>query len=451
MITTIEKDYLEEVRDLLHEHGFQGIRYYIKGEKVSIVNVDMNEIDYVEKSEELLCFAEGGKAGKKCCTYFNLFSDKDGILKRMEDSSKAANSEYVYNPIKDKDKSLGYEANGGQEECPNISEVLKKLKDAEAAAYEVESVYYINKCEYKEYKEEILMIDDSGNTVLDSSGYCSGTIGIVAEKNGDKNIASEYVFGDDLSALDLKKMARNAGRKAVQGLGGKALPSGKYKAIIQNSVMAEILEGFLPIFYGDYVQDGISKFKDSIGKRVANTTIDFIEDPFYKGGRTRRYIDDEGNKVQRKYIIEKGVLKNILYNNDSAKKANIISTGNGFKSSISSEVGVNITNVLLCGSEITPIVSLYDEITNGVVVTSVDGVFAGVNINNGDFSLIAKGNLIYDSELKDAFSDVTISGNIYEVLNNILLLGDDLASAPPYCASVISPSVLVNEITISGS
>ena len=80
----------------------------------------------------------------------------------------------------------------------------------------------------------------------------------------------------------------------------------------------------------------------------------------------------------------------------------------------------------------------------------VDGVFAGINVMTGTFSLIVKGRKIENGQETDAFCQVTIAGNFFDMLGQIQGIANDYISTYPDCASVIAPSVYVGELAVSG-
>ena len=80
----------------------------------------------------------------------------------------------------------------------------------------------------------------------------------------------------------------------------------------------------------------------------------------------------------------------------------------------------------------------------------VDGVFAGINVMTGTFSLIVKGRKIENGRETDAFCQVTIAGNFFDMLGQIQGIANDYISTYPDCASVIAPSVYVGELAVSG-
>ena len=70
----------------------------------------------------------------------------------------------------------------------------------------------------------------------------------------------------------------------------------------------------------------------------------------------------------------------------------------------------------------------------------------GVNVVTGDYSRGAAGLWIRDGELAFAVSEVTIAGNLKDMLLNLEAVGADLE----FRGSVASPTLKIGEMTVGG-
>ena len=86
----------------------------------------------------------------------------------------------------------------------------------------------------------------------------------------------------------------------------------------------------------------------------------------------------------------------------------------------------------------------------GIYITNVDGLHAGLNKVSGDYSLSAHGYEIENGKIKRPVNQITIASNFFETLLNIEEIGNDLRFGFPFGGYVGSPSIKVNNITISG-
>ena len=139
------------------------------------------------------------------------------------------------------------------------------------------------------------------------------------------------------------------------------------------------------------MQKGLSLLAGREGEQIASECLTLRDVPMYEDALTKIPFDDEGVLTTEKVIIDKGVFASALYNLKSAHKAEKASTGNGFKSG--STIGVSPTNLVVTPGEKT-FDELCEEAGEGIILTELSGLHAGVNPISGDFSLLCEGYLI---------------------------------------------------------
>jgi PmbA protein len=83
-------------------------------------------------------------------------------------------------------------------------------------------------------------------------------------------------------------------------------------------------------------------------------------------------------------------------------------------------------------------------VKDGFYVTELIGF--GVNIVTGDYSRGAAGIWIRNGELAFPVSEVTIAGNLGEMLLNLETVGSDLE----FRGSTAAPTLLIPEMTVGG-
>jgi PmbA protein len=105
--------------------------------------------------------------------------------------------------------------------------------------------------------------------------------------------------------------------------------------------------------------------------------------------------------------------------------------------------GIGAGNLFLEKGAVSP-QQLLADIKVGFYVTELMGF--GVNMVTGDYSRGAAGLWIENGELTFAVEEVTIAGNLKEMLNNITAIADDLE----FRGSVASPTLRIDGMTIAG-
>ena len=248
---------------------------------------------------------------------------------------------------------------------------------------------------------------------------------------------------------DLNELAQKAAEGAVARMGAGSHSTGNFPVVLEARVVAELLDAFMPAFFAQNIHSRMSVLAGRLGEQLTGENISILEDPHMEGGYCTRHFDDEGVATQPKAIVDKGTLSCWLYNRSSAKKMESVSGGNGFKVSFNTTVSTGYTNVYIPGGDHTPD-ELLAQMGNGLLISSVSGVFAGARANSGDFSLISTGYRIENGQRGKAVSQITISGNFFEMLKHVAAIGNDEHWMISTNGNVRTPSLYVTSMVISG-
>lgn len=457
MISRENRQRAERLKVLLEREGFEKIQFYLQEQYGYEVNVFLQETDRKSVSRELRAFVEAWKKEQRYYTYANSLECPQEIIGRLKEAEHAGNDAELSEVQPEAWAQDGVDFSGEMCNSENLwdpedlGSTEELLKRAERAALS-HGADVVNECACYYQKTKTAIYHPKGQWLEDHGEYRYMGVSAIARAAGDTASAYAGAYGMPGEAFSPERLAEEAADEAKSRLHSVVLSSGVYKVVLKNSVMAELLEAYLPIFYGNTMQEGMSRLKDREKTKIASEQITIVEDPNLAGGRERRIIDDEGNAVQKKYLIRNGIFETALYHNASAEEAGKQSTGNGFKADFRSEIGTGVTNVELRSSDGQgkTLEELTDAVGEGILVTGIDGTFAGVDVRSGNFSLISKGVIIRNGKKAEAFSQVTIAGNFYEMLNQILEVGNDPAETAPSAAFVRTPSVYVGNLTVSG-
>lgn len=171
-----------------------------------------------------------------------------------------------------------------------------------------------------------------------------------------------------------------------------------------------------------------------------------VNDPLFPDAISQSAFDDEGVACHKTDIISNGVMTSLLHNLSTSKRLNTESTGNGFKGSVMAPVGVRPYNLYLEPKDAS-YEAMLESIDEGLVITSLQGLHAGVNAINGEFSLQSAGYFVKNGKVEHPVTLIVVSGNLFDVLNNIEMIGNDLTFT---FSRVGSPSVKISSLSISG-
>lgn len=286
---------------------------------------------------------------------------------------------------------------------------------------------------------------------LDLENYC-GVNGVLAEAVVCENevFESAYKVEEYKEDLDTESIAHKAVDDALEKIDSSLVSTGKYNVIIDGRQMRAILSSFSSVFSSKNAQMGLSLLAGKEGDQVASDIITITDDPMRSGVSIQTHFDAEGVATSRKNIVENGVLKTLLYNRETALKAQKETTANASKASYAAPIGISPYAFCIEAGEYT-LDQLFDMAKDGIYVTALKGLHAGANAVTGDFSIESAGFLIKDGKKAEAVKSFTIAGNFFELLKSISALSDKVEMGIPSGFTTYgSPAVLVKDMSIAG-
>ena len=248
---------------------------------------------------------------------------------------------------------------------------------------------------------------------------------------------------NDFSKFNEDELVKNIVKKTVSQLGGEACESGEYKCVFSPEATASLMRVYMSHVDSEEVQKHSSLFIGKLGQKVASNKVT-IEDRPLQRNVYARWFDDEGVATYNKALVKNGVLQTYLYNLTTASKDGVESTGNGYKKG--SQMGVSASNLYLKPGKKSQ-EELFAEVGNGVFITEVSGLHAGLNPQSGNFSLQSTGFMIENGKKGKPLDLITVSGNLLDVFKDIVEVGNDVTVSP---SGVSAESVLIKKIAVSG-
>ena len=342
------------------------------------------------------------------------------------------------------------------ETLERISEKTKieKAKCLEASTRSVDSerIKKVRKASYQEVLSRTTLINSNGLQFSYDHTLASVNVTAVAEESGESEVGWDFDVSHFFNDLDVEKVGRSAGRKALESLGGKRIPSGVYPVILRNNVASEFLSLLAPSFLADQVLKGKSPLKGKQGEKFFSPLLTIVDDGLYPKGISTRPIDGEGMLSQRTSLVTRGEVTSYLYDRYWANRGSLSpsgsrvgSTGNSRRHGIKSPPGVGISNFYIETGD-HPFSKLMENLFRGLVVEEVMGLHT-VDPISGDFSLGCSGDWIDRGEKVHPVKSVAIAGNLFELFRKVIAVGEDLR----FFGGVGSPSLLVKDFLISGN
>ncbi len=200
------------------------------------------------------------------------------------------------------------------------------------------------------------------------------------------------------------------------------ITTGSYPVVFTSKAIGTLLTTFEIGCNGKLVQKGASPLTGKLGQKIIDERINIYDDSTIDYADGSYICDGEGVHAQRTPIFESGVLKNYIYDLQTAGMMNAKSTGNGTRS-FASQPSPGNSNVIIEPGEMK-FEDMIKDMKRGILVDQVLGGGQS-NVLAGEFSVnIDLGYLVENGEIIGRVKDCMIAGNVFEVFNNIIAIGD---------------------------
>ncbi len=294
----------------------------------------------------------------------------------------------------------------------------------------------------------IRLVNSHGLDLENSCGITAVMAAAVVAKDGE--VENDYAVRELKEGLSTAEIAKEVVDEALSKIGAGSVESGKMNVILDGKQMRSILAVFSSAFSAKSAQMGMSLLAGKENTVIASDIVTISDDPKREGISIQSYFDAEGVAAYRKNIVENGVLKTLLHNRETAKRAGVETTGNASKGGYSSPVDISPYAFCIEAGNYTED-DLLALAGNGVYVTEVKGLHAGANPVTGDFSLESAGFLIKDGKKANAVKSFTIAGNFFELLKSIAALSNEVKFGVPGGKTTFgSPDVLIKDMSVAG-
>ncbi len=196
---------------------------------------------------------------------------------------------------------------------------------------------------------------------------------------------------------------------------------------------------------GKEVYKGTSPMKGKIGEKLFDEKVTIVDDGTIDGKFASASYDDEGVPRRRNMLVEKGVLKGFIYDLKTAAQSGVESTGNASRQ-LFYPPEPSFTNFVIQAGQ-TPLKDMLAGIDEGIMVEDLLGLGQG-NIISGAFSNpLALAFKIEKGEIVGRVKDLSIAGNIYDLLKNVAAVSQE---AQWVYSTFYAPYVLISEMNVAG-
>ena len=450
-IKSAEK-FMEKLVKAGQDYGFEECEASFASESSMSIDILNGEVSSYENSATSSLSFRGLKNGQMGYCSTNILEDSsiDFLLKSAMENCEVLNDEdpqFIYCDENNKDLYFSQVTEAySKNTYKSFSELgLKLEKEILAIDPRIDAVDYLTiTCSTGPF----LIINSKGlHSYRDSDGISLMASARATDDDGSVKSGGHYWIGKDIDDFDMDKFLAKFKENIIGKMGARSCKSGSYKTVFKS----EAFQQFFMVFFGNFLattmQRGLSLLADKEGEMIASSAFTLKEEPMYDAALTKIPFDDEGVLTTAKAIIDKGLFATALYDLKSANKAGKPSTGNGFRGG--SAVSEMPTNLIVESGEKT-FDELLEEAGEGIILTDLSGLHAGVNAISGDFSLLCEGYLIENGKKGRPVEQITVAGNFYEVIKSIISVGNDIINLPSGEGEFFTPSVLVGSLAISG-
>ncbi|MBR3342136.1 MAG: TldD/PmbA family protein [Clostridiales bacterium] len=434
------------------EYGFEECEASFVTESSMSIDILKGEVSSYENSATSALSFRGLKNGQMGYCSTNIIDDSsiDYLLRSAMENCEVLNDEdpqFIYCDEDNKDLYFSQITDAyAKNTYKSFSETGLKLEKAILALDDrIDAVDFLTiSCSTGPY----LIINSKGlHSYRDSDGISIMASARATDSDGSVKSGGHYWIGKDIDDFDLDKFLVKFKENLIGKMGAKSCAPGTYKTVFRSEAFHQFFTVFFGNFFATTMQRGLSLLADKEGEKIASDALTVREIPMYDKALTKIPFDDEGVLTTEKAIIDKGVFATALYDLKSANKAGRASTGNGFRGG--SSVSEMPTNLIVEAGEKT-FEGLLEEVGEGILLTDLSGLHAGVNPISGDFSLLCEGYLIENGKKGRPVEQITVAGNFYDVIKSVKSVGNDIINVPSGEGEFFTPSVYVGSLAISG-
>ena len=266
----------------------------------------------------------------------------------------------------------------------------------------------------------------------------------IARENGSMQRDYWMTVGRSLAQLeDPAEVGRHAADRALRRLGARQVETCEVPVIFDALTAPSLLRQLAGCASGYSIYRQSSFLVGHLGEMIASPLVTAIDDARLPGGLGSRPFDGEGLPSRRNILLDEGRLATWLLDTYSARKLGLQSTGSATRSA-GSAPGVGPSNLWIEPGDRT-LDEIVADTPRGLLVTELMGM--GFNPVTGDYSRGAAGLWIESGEIAFPVEEITIAGNLGDMLRDIDAVGSELLRL----SRVASPPLRVSRMTVAGA
>lgn len=314
---------------------------------------------------------------------------------------------------------------------------------------------------YRDSIQNVYIATSDGTISEDERIYTLALISVVASDGEILQTGYEPIGGfigfELFEENSFEKISLKTANRAVAMLSARQATGGRMPVVISaNAGGTMIHEAVGHGLEADLAQEGLSVYSGKTGQQIASPLITVIDDSTLYQKRGSFRFDDEGVPSQRTVLIEKGILKNYMYDRLTAMKDKVSSTGNGRRESYEHRPIPRMTNTFIASGGNDPR-EIIKSVDRGLLVEKMGG--GQVNTVTGEFVFeVSECYMIENGQKGEPLRGATLIGSGPEVLQSIDMVGNDIGFSIGTCGKDAQgvpvadamPTVRIPEMVVGG-
>ena len=269
-------------------------------------------------------------------------------------------------------------------------------------------------------------------------------VALADDRDGRQQTGAESMSVRHLAELPLlESMAKSAALRAVQRIGARSVPTARVPVVMHPDIAAAWIAEMSDAWSGESVLKQSSWLTGRLGGDIASPLVTLVDDATLPGRVGSSPYDGEGARARRNVLLDRGRLAMFVYDHYHARRADRATTANGLRG-WSGTPGIGFHNLYVEAGADSP-EAILARVDRGFYYD--DQGSYGFNAVTGDYSFQAQGYWIENGVRTFPVEGVTVAGNSLEMLRQVQAVGNDLV----WRSAVASPTLLIGEMTVSGS
>jgi len=458
----LDKGLLLEVIKKALSSGGEFADVFVEHRRLTSIVLDDGKIEKIVAGSEIGAGIRLIYRGRTAYSFGNDLT-KGALMRAASEVSKAAAGEFggASVNLEVKKSSLPFDIRIFPEGVP-FENKIDLVRNADSTARKFDTRVKQVTAIYRDSSQKVQIATSDGFIAEDERIYTTAAVQVIAVHGNVVQTGYESFGGligfELFEENDIEELSLKSVKRALMMLTARKAPGGRMPVVISSSAGGTMIhEAIGHGLEADLSQQGLSVFSDKLGSQVASSLVTVVDDSTLLQKRGSFRFDDEGTESQRTVLVEKGILKNYLYDRLTAMKDGVKSTGNGRRESYKHRPVPRMTNTFITEGE-TPSDQIITSLEKGLFVKKMGG--GQVNTVTGDFVFdVQEGYLIERGAKGEPVRGATLTGNGPEILKSIDMVGNDIGFSIGTCGkdsqgvpvSDAMPTIRIPEIVVGGA